>query len=434
MLPLKNMLTIVLLLAVAACGGLPGPGTATVTAPVLTAAATAEATAALTEEPAPATPVAETGPITLRVWLPPEFTPDTDTPSGRILAEQISVFEAAHPDVAVEVRLKAASGPGGLLNALVTAANVAPTVLPNLVVLRRDDLATVAAGGLVTPLDNLLPVEALADYYPFAQAIGRANGAWVGLPFAADARVVAYLTNAYSNPPLRWDDLTVGTLSLPGTESSGLTVLSAYLAEGGTLADDEGQVRLEADVLAQTLERFQGLRAAGVLQPAGLDYADTAATWQVFRDRRTTLAVTSAQLYMTEYFRVEGAAATLLPTAGEPPIALADGWSWAVVNVAPEHFALCAELLAWLTAPEQQAPWTEAANVLPTRAGTLAAWRAQRLVPFVSDVVTHAQLQPSAATLAVVGPPLRQALSDVLSGRATPFAAATVAADMVEQP
>jgi hypothetical protein len=63
--------------------------------------------------------------------------------------------------------------------------------------------------------------------------------------------------------------------------------------------------------------------------------------------------------------------------------------------VAPEHFALCAELLAWLTAPEQQAPWTEAANVLPTRAGTLAAWRAQRLVPFVSDVVTHAQLQPS---------------------------------------
>ncbi len=52
----------------------------------------------------------------------------------------------------------------------------------------------------------------------------------------------------------------------------------------------------------------------------------------------------------------------------------------------------------------------------------------------MSDVVTHAQLQPNAATLAVVGPPLRQALSDVLNGRATPFAAATLAAETVRQP
>ncbi len=428
---LKTTFYAVLLLIAAACGAVPGPGAATATLPPTTAAAT-PLTPVETAEPA--TPTPENGPATLRVWLPPEFTPDTDTASGRILADQISAFEAAHPGVAVEVRLKAATGSGSLLNALVSAANVAPDVLPNLVVLRRDDLATVAAGGLVAPLDDLLPAEVLADYYPFAQAIGRANGAWVGLPFAADARVVAYLTNVYANPPLRWDDLITGSFILPGAESTGLTVLSAYLAQGGTLADADGLVRLEAEVLAQALEHFQDLQAVGVLPPAALDYPDTAATWEVFRERRATLAVTTAQLYMGEYFRVEGAAATLMPTSGEPPIALADGWSWAMVNVSPEQFPLCAELLAWLTAPQQQAPWTEAANVLPTRAGTLAAWRSQRLLPFVSDVVTHAQLQPSAATLAVVGPPLRQALGDVLNGRATPFAAATLAAEMVRQP
>jgi ABC-type glycerol-3-phosphate transport system substrate-binding protein len=430
MRPLKNLLFAGLVLALAACGVQPGPGAPTLTAPVPTLPATAAETAA----PALATPVAEDGPVTLRLWLPPEFTPDTDTPSGRVLADQISAFEDAHPGVAVDVRLKAASGPGGLLNALMTAANVAPTVLPNLVVLGRDDLATAAAGGLVAPLDNLLPAEAVDDYYPFAQAIGRPNGAWVGLPFAADARVMAYLTNAYANPPLRWEDVNVGTFIFPGAESSGLSVLSAYLAHGGTLVDEAGVVRLEVSVLAQTLEQFQSLRALGALPPAVLDYADTTVTWQVFRDRRATLAATSAQLYMSEYFRVEGAAATLLPTAGEPPIALADGWSWAVVNVAPEHFGLCAELLAWLTAPEQQAPWTEAASVLPTRAGTLAGWGSPRLSPFLSDVVTHAQLQPDAATLALVGPPLRQALGDVLNGRATPFAAATLAAETVAQP
>ncbi len=71
--------------------------------------------------------------------------------------------------------------------------------------------------------------------------------------------------------------------------------------------------------------------------------------------------------------------------------------------------------------------------VLPTRSAALAAWQDQRLVPFVSDVVAHAQLQPAAPALGLLGPPLRQALNDVLNGRATPFAAATLAAQTVRQ-
>ena len=52
----------------------------------------------------------------------------------------------------------------------------------------------------------------------------------------------------------------------------------------------------------------------------------------------------------------------------------------------------------------------------------------------MSDIVAHAQLQPTGAALAVLGPALRQALADVLGGRATPFAAATVAAGKVNAP
>lgn len=426
---LKSIVCASLALVVAGCGVLPGPG-ATVTVPPPTAAATPVETL----EPAPLTPVPEDGPRTLRVWLPPEFAPDSESASGRLLAEQVSAFEAGHPGVAVDVRLKAAGGPGGLMNSLMTAANVAPAVLPNIVALRRDDLAAAAAAGLVTPLDSLLPAEAVADYYPFAQSLGRANGAWVGLPFAADARVMAYLTSAYTNPPLRWEDLLIGNLVVPGAENTGLTVASIYLAEGGTLQSEDGQVRLDRDVLARSLEHLEALRRLGVLRADSLALTDPAATWQVFRERRSTLALTSAQHYMREQSQVDGAAATLLPTDGEPPLALADGWSWAIVNAAPENHALCAALLTWLTAPAQQAPWTEAAHVLPTRAGTLAEWRSQRLVPFVSDVVTHAQAQPPAGVLTVVGPPLRQALSDVLNGRATPFSAASQAVAALEQP
>ena len=171
-----------------------------------------------------------------------------------------------------------------------------------------------------------------------------------------------------------------------------------------------------------------------MLPQSTLDYADASATWQVFRERRAALADTTAQWYLAEYFRVEGAAMTLMPTAGAPGLALTDGWSWAIVNAAPERHALAAELLNWLLAPEQHAPWTEARAVLPTRAASLAGWETGRLASEVSQVVTHAQMQPPGAVLGAVAPALREALADVLTGRATPFAAAGVAAEAVAGP
>jgi ABC-type glycerol-3-phosphate transport system substrate-binding protein len=381
--------------------------------------------------PRPNTPGAA---VALRVWLPPEFTPDVNTRGGQLLAEQIQAFETAHLGTAVEIRTKADSGTGGLLNSLATAANAAPSVLPDVIALSRDDLATATAAGLVAPLDGLLPAETLADYYPYAQAMARVGGVWVGLPFAADARVLAYMNTSYASPPVHWTDVITGPIALPVGESTGLTVLDSYLAAGGTMVDANNKLHLGAETLAATLEAYQRLQTAGLVLPSTLAFADAGTTWQAFRDRRAVLAVTDAERFLSEYFRVSGANATLLPTAGEPPLALADGWVWAVVNTAADRHALGAELIRWLSAPEQNGPWTEAAAVLPTRAGSLAAWQQPGLAAVATNVVTHAQLRPLASVLAVIGPALQQALSDVLNGRATPFAAATVAAAAVNQP
>ena len=380
------------------------------------------------------TPGTPAGPVALRVWLPPEFTPAVSTPGGQLLAEQIQAFETAHPGAAVEIRTKADSGTGGLLNALATAANVAPSVLPDVIALSRDDLTAAAAAGLLAPLDGLLPASNLSDYYPYAQNMARVGGAWVGLPFAADARVLAYLNTSYENPPLRWTDVITGPIALPAAESSALTLLDSYLAAGGSLVDANNQLHLDPEALAITLQAYQHLQIAGLLLPATLDYADAATTWQALRDRRAVVAVTDAGRFLSEYFRVSGADVTLLPTAGEPPVALADGWAWAIVNTTPARHALAADLIAWLSAPAQNGPWTQASAMLPTRADSLAAWTQPGLASVAAEVEAHAQLQPTAAVLAAFGPALEQALADVLNGRATPFAAATVAAAAVNQP
>ena len=381
--------------------------------------------------PRPATPAAAVG---VRVWLPPQFTPDVSTPSGQLLSVQIQAFETAHPGAAVEIRTKAASGPGGLLNALTTATNAAPSVLPDVIALTRDDLATASAAGLVAPLDSLLPADSLADYYPYAQAMARVGGLWVGVPFAADARVMVYFTTDYASPPLHWTEVLTGPFALPVGESTGLTVLDSYIAAGGSLTDANGKLHLDPEALSGALEAYQRLQTAGLIPPWTLDFSDPSSTWQAIRDRRAALAATNAQRFLSEYFRVSGSSAALLPTSGEPPVALADGWAWAIVNTAPERPGLAAALVQWLAAPAQNGPWTEAAAVLPTRANSLAAWKSAGLAGVAADVVTHAQLQPVAGVLAAIGPALQMALADVLNGRATPFAAATVAAAAVNQP
>ncbi len=380
--------------------------------------------------PSPASPEA----TSLRIWLPSEFAPSGTGPGSQVLAAQLAQFEQTHPDLTLDVRVKSASGSGGLLHSLSAAYNVAPSIVPNLVVLNEEDLASAAAAGLLIPLDTFFPSQTLNDYYPFAQTLSRrANGERIGLPFAADALVLVYNTAFYGSP-LAWSSVTTGTLIFPGGDLTSLTVLDEYLALGGTLADSSGKLALKADVLAKALTFFRIARDDGLLPMSTLAYADATTTWQGFREGRATLAVTSAQQYLTGYDRAAAAAGTLIPAPNGQPLALARGWSWAIVNTQPDHHADAAALLTWLTDPAQLSAWTQAAGLLPTRNAVLAGWPSSPRSVFAGEVLAKAQLQPSSSILAKVGPPLRQALSDVLNDRASALSAATSAVQAIEKP
>jgi ABC-type glycerol-3-phosphate transport system substrate-binding protein len=427
-------LLVVLSGAVAACmGPTPTPGPQ----PLWTATppkATPTDAAVPTGPAATPTPVNAT-PAPLQVWLPPEFAPSGNGLGSNVLAAQLAQFEQTHPNLAVDVRVKAPSGTGGLLHSLVAAYNVAPAILPNLIALNGEDLASAAAAGLIIPLDTFFPSQALDDYYPFSQALSRReNGERMGLPFAADAQVLVYNANYYAASPLTWNSVTTGTFIFPGGDLMALTVLNEYLALGGTLADSSGKLTLNVDLLAQALAFFRTARDKGILPMSTLAYADTAATWQGFRDGRATLAVTSARQFLAGYERAAAAAGTLIPAPGGQPLALARGWSWAIVNTQPERHADVAVLLTWLTDPAQLSAWTQAAGVLPTRSSVLTGWTPSPRAVFAGEVMAKAQIQPTDAVLTKVGPPLQQALADVLNERATALSAATSVVQAIDKP
>ncbi len=412
--------------ALAGCSPVIAPG-ATPTRPAPTLTRVASATRAIVVPTPGAAPP-------LEIWLPPEFAPSDQTPGGRLLAEQIIQFEAAHPGQPVLIRLKSADGPSGLLAALTAASNVAPTILPDLIALPRDALVEAAAASLVTPLDELIPKAIVDDYYSFAESLGRVDGELVGLPFAADTHILVYNTSAYPQPPRQWSEIVTGTLALPGAEAGSLTLLQVYLTLGGSVTDGDGAVAIDSDRLADALRLVQASQTAGVLTPASASFTDPAAAWQMFRDRRATAAITSVRSFLGEANRVPSARAALIPAEGGLPLALADGWAWAIVNKPTGLHSETLELLQALVEPEAMAAWTLAAHVLPPRASALRGWSGSAHAAFASEVLTRAQLRPPAEVLSRLGGPLRLALTDVLSGQATPQGAARAAAQAIAEP
>jgi maltose-binding protein MalE len=394
---------------------------------------TAAPTAASTPTPAIApTPTPALTPNTLVVWLPPQFGTDPNTLGEAMLQQQLAEFGET-VGLTVTARAKAEGGRGGILESLLAAYNVAPGALPDVVALRPDDLAAASAVGAVIPLEGWVARETLEEAYPFAQVMSRIEGRWVGVPFAADARVAVYNTQVYTSALTRWSNVVTGTLVIPGAEANALTVLNDYLALDGPLADANGEPLLSVPLLTSIFTQLKDAQQARWLPTFTLTLTDTAATWRVYRERRATFALTSARAYFSEAGRVQNTAAGLPPTLDGSAFTLAEGWCWALVNTGRDYTP-AAELLNWLTATTQLGQWTRAARVLPPRSAVLAMWGDDPQAPLAAALLTSAQLQPPAAVLDKLGPLLQTALEDVLNDRAAPNEAANTVAQAYREP
>jgi len=92
------------------------------TAVPLPTGVTEEATEVVEEQtPTPAPP-----PEKLILWLPPELDPNGETAAAAILKDRLNEFAYLN-SIEIEVRIKAVSGGGGLLDALRTTHAAAPS-------------------------------------------------------------------------------------------------------------------------------------------------------------------------------------------------------------------------------------------------------------------------------------------------------------------
>ena len=408
------------LLLLAACDLLDGTPAAY---PVATVAPTAS-TQTLGPTPAAATsvpaqsPEAPLGP--LRLWLPAEIGARTPE-GGQELADQVQAF-AASQSLEVLVEQKPVEGAGGILSYLRTGATVAPSVLPDVIALPAVLLTDPAVRQMVQPLDGLIDMAVLdgdgSETGPYAAAAAQvvSDGRFYGVPFVS-AGLTHLVYNRASLPdviPLDWTAFisdTNHTLVLPADSRDGaLFGLQFYLAEGGTLVNENGQPDLQAEPLARALRQI-AIRPENLLQSRQLKTLDEA--WQYYQVGQSGFLWVRADYYLGR--RAEASAApgapepgtSRVPGPGGPLTPLTTTWVWAITTADPARQGPAADLIRTLTAPGALAGWAERSQLLPAQREAMALLAAEsEYYRFAGEELERAAAMPiseSSRQLAAIG-------------------------------
>jgi maltose-binding protein MalE len=373
----------------------------------------------------------------LTIWLPPEIGGRTQR-ATTVLAEQIRVFNSSHPDLRIIINQKNVSGPGGMLNYLRTGRSVAPSILPDLIVLPGDRLPSATNEELIYPLGNSLGSEMFNALYPAAQSFARPREMILGYPFALTnlphlAYDTAVITGTFPLTFTNMLDLPGSTLLFPGSGTDGIMIwLQLYLAQGGQLVNEEGQPTLQAEPLALSLGSLHQARQTGFIALQSNNITNLTEAWQQFEAGGATIAQTNTGIYLRERNPDQNYGVAAVPGLTEPLTPLVESWAWAITTADPGQRRLALELITFLTQPENLAEWSQAANILPARSDALAAWPADDpYVQFLAQELARAQANPVApgSQLLTV---LRDAVFDVTSLSATPSEAAANAAAQFE--
>jgi multiple sugar transport system substrate-binding protein len=357
-----------------------------------------------TQQPGPA--VSE--PVILRLWLPPQFNPNANNSAATMLKQRLNAFEADHPGLQIDVRVKSESGDADLLNSLAITSMAAPNALPDLVALPRHGLESAAQKGLIKPLD-LSHEPQTPDWYPYAQKLSEIDGTLYGLPFAGDALVMIY------GPQLvwikSWDDILLSDSQLifAGADPQADTALSLYASAGGELIDAQGKPTLDQDTLIKVLGLFQKGRGVSLFPDAVKNIPSDDQVLQEYRNKRADIGILHFSTFRPSQ---DGLYQPLMGLGDEPHFTFADAWVWSLTGQTPEKQQLAMELADYLTADEFLTPWVTAAGYLPTHPGSASAQDDKTVL----DVIQASQPIPSADVVAVLGPLLQEAVVRTLNG------------------
>ena len=360
------------------------PAGSSTDAPATVSAATATVPATQPIEPQ-ATPT----PLTLTVWVPDELASlDQQGAYDLFVLQMETIGEMHDPPVRIDIRLKRPSDVGGIMSTLRSASNVAPGALPDLTLLRRQDLITAERANLIQPLERLIPSSVLGGLDQTLK-LGQIDGQLYGLPYMVDFWHLA-VPDAITDAPQDWSFRTLErideTLLMPAAYANGLNPIffAQYLSAGGTV-DGSGALIYNEQALGQVLEFYEQARVEGLIPPEVLNYFDDSdyidrLTLPINSVDRPPLAIVRSSTYFNSLVSTDDYAPATLPTSGLPSTVM-DGWVWVMVARSQQQQNLSVELISAMMSVERQAEFATLSGFLPAEQEAFSAldWQPELL-------------------------------------------------------
>lgn len=312
-------------------------------------------------------------PLIIEIWWTDSAYPLNQGFALAELESQWAAFNASQSRYQVNLRLKASTGEGSLVNNLLAAQAVAPQALPDLILVQHHDLYPLIQAGMVRQVDEWLSEDTLGDLLPASRSLGQWQGASYAIPYLLEAQHLFYGGPVFLESPLQvegfWElDLP---LTLPAQNSHLGLVLGQYLAAGGRLQNADGLPSLDERPLAWVLNFYAEGVAAGLINPQSLASAQINDYWPAIAEGPAGLSLTDSKAYL----RAPVPGQTLaLPMATDDDLVILEGWLWALTTTDPELQLGAAAVVEWFMEPGNYARYSESVLILPAGQRALSFW------------------------------------------------------------
>ena len=355
----------------------------------------------------------------LTIWIPPLL--GFDTPAGSMLNEHLANFETAHNHIDINIRVKENDGPSGILETLSSASLVAPSTLPEIVLLDPTTLNTAALKGLIEPLDQIIQSPQTPEWYPFAIEAAFVDSTFYGLPFMSEAEAFAYRKESFESEPKDLAELlsSAETILFPlGDQTSKFTLIQ-YFSSGGELVDDNGSPVVDVAILTDLLTFYLSAKEAGQLPLYSLQLQYAEDTWFALTEANTNAAVIPVEV-LRDALTGNSYSVSPWPTYDGSGVIPTRTFCWAVVSKDESIYDPISQVLQWLHDPEFLGKMSETLGMLPVTSTAMQEWTDPEAAATLSRLIQVAVPEPNIEEITTFGPLFWNAVEDVLNERSTP--------------
>lgn len=311
----------------------------------------------------------------LVIWAPEFFHPSAEVTPLAVLENVYEQFRYNHPGVHLDIQTKAETGDASLLNYLRYAQSMAPTILPDLVLLNTEQLWQIADLGLVQPVD-WRKLTHTTDFFQFARDAVSYQEKTIGIPYAADVIHLVYHADQLTQAPTTWEKvIATGTpYFFPAAKQdySNESLLLQYVGAGGQLFED-GSI-INPDALTAMFTFMAEAKGKGILSEKILEINSLEGTWSTFETDTTGIANASARMVLAKQETVANLGFAQIPTLNGATTTIAHTWAFALITSDAEQQKLALEFVDQLLDPVVHSAWSHANHQLPTQITAYTTW------------------------------------------------------------